>query len=242
MRVAFAGQVSKDLAFPDDIEDAMAFATEAGRVAISDGASESYDSRSWAQLLVRRFIADTRVDLGWLDEAIGAYGKQSDFTDLSWSHQDAFDRGSFASLLGIEYLPEQKLIEVCCVGDSLAVLIDRQGCRRRAFQYLCAALFGRRPQLLSTHPARNTRLTVPDFFRSHTEAWPISEPELRVVLCMTDAMGEWALRHDECGRPVWNELLALHDQTDLDVLVAEARESRGMHIDDVTLVRLSFDD
>ena len=55
-------------------------------------------------------------------------------------------------------------------------------------------------------------------------------------------MGEWALRHHECCRPVWKELLALDDQTDLDALVAEARESRDMRVDDVTLVRLSFDD
>jgi len=242
MRVAFAGQVSKDLAFPDDIEDAMAFATEADRVAISDGASESYDSRSWAQLLVRRFVADTRVDLAWLDEAIAAYRKQSDFTDLSWSHQDAFDRGSFASLLGIEYLPREQQVRVCCVGDSLAVLIDSQGRRRRTFQYLCAEQFDRRPQLFSTHPARNTKLAGPDFFGSHTDSWPVYGAEPWAVLCMTDAMGEWALRHDECGRPVWSELLALHDQAGLDALVAEARESRDINVDDVTLVRLSFDD
>jgi hypothetical protein len=59
---------------------------------------------------------------------------------------------------------------------------------------------------------------------------------------MTDAMGEWALRHDECGRPVWSELLAVDDQPGLDALVAEARQSRDMRVDDVTLVRLSFDD
>jgi len=242
MRVAFAGQVPKDPAYPDDIEDAMAFATEAGRAAISDGASESYDSRSWAQLLVRRFIADTRVDLRWLDEAIAAYRSQRDFTGLPWSHQDAFDRGSFASLLGIEYLPREQQVRVCCVGDSLAVLINRVGCRRHTFQYLLAELFGRRPQLFSTHPARNTRLAGPGFFDSHTESWPIPRPEPWVVLCMTDAMGEWALRHDECGRPVWSELLAVDDQPGLDALVAEARQSRDMRVDDVTLVRLSFDD
>ena len=126
LRVAFKGQVPKDLAFAGEIEDAMAFAPEAGRVAISDGASESYDSRSWAHLLVRRFVADPDVGPGWLNAAVAEYREQSSFTDLSWSRQAAFDRGSFASLLGIGYLPQEQRLKLHCVGDSVAVMID--GC------------------------------------------------------------------------------------------------------------------
>ena len=242
MRVAFAGQVPKDLAFAGEIEDAMAVATEAGRVAISDGASESYDSRSWAQLLVQRFVADPDVGPGWLNAAVAEYREQSSFTDLSWSRQAAFDRGSYASLLGIEYFQGEHWLKVHCVGDSVAVLIDVREACKYTFYYNYSRLFSQRPDLLSTDPARNTAFTAYPFFASHTTSWRLDAGAPWVVLCMTDAMGEWALRQHECRQPVWNELLALEVQTDLDALVAEARESRDMRVDDVTLVRLSFDD
>ena len=242
MRVAFKGQVPKDLAFADEIEDAMAFAPEAGRVAISDGASESYDSRSWARLLVRRFVADTAVDGAWLNAAITEYRSQRDFSDLPWSHQAAFDRGSYATLLAVEHLPQEQRLKVHCVGDSVAMLIDGLGNLQRKFSYLRAAAFRQRPNLLSTDPARNTSFKGWRALELQTASWRLFPGEPRFVLCMTDATGEWALQHAECGRPVWKELLALDDQPGLDALVAEARESRDMRVDDVTLVRLSFDD
>ena len=242
MRVAFAGQVPKHVAFPDDIEDAMAFAPEAHRVAISDGASESYDSRSWAQLLARRFVADPDVGPGWLNAAVEEYRELSSSADLSWSRQAAFDRGSFSSLLGIEYFQGENWLKVHCVGDSVAVLIDVREACKYTFYYNYSGLFSQRPDLLSTVPACNTAFTAYPFFASHKTSWRLDAGAPWVVLCMTDAMGEWVLRQHECHQPVWNELLALEVQTDLDVLVAEARESRGMRVDDVTLVRLSFDD
>jgi len=242
MHISFQGQVPKDLAYPDDIEDAFARAPDAGRVAISDGASESYDSRSWARLLVERFVADTHVDLGWLKGAIAAYKEQSDFTELSWSHQEAFDRGSFASLLGIEHVPEARRLEVHCVGDSVAMLIDGRGHLHRKFSYLRSASFRQRPNLLSTNPARNAFFTGWRSLESQIALWPLFPEEPWFVLCMTDAMGEWALRQHERRQPVWNKLLALEDQTALNALVAEARDNRAMRVDDVTLVRLAFHD
>ena len=102
MKILFAGQVPKDLSFPDTNEDAYEIAPDAGKIAMSDGASESYDSRAWARLLACRFVENSQIDHRWLAEAITEYTTRVDYASLSWSKQAAFERGSFATLLGIE--------------------------------------------------------------------------------------------------------------------------------------------
>ena len=74
--------------------------------------------------------------------------------------QAAFDRGSFASLLGVSDRGDGR-VGVLAIGDSLAVLCD--GDRVVAsFPYELPEQFEARPQLLSTNPAENAFLAEPD--------------------------------------------------------------------------------
>src|SRR5688572_10364860 len=124
MEVAFVGQVPKDPSFPDENEDVYELEIETGRVAVSDGASESFDSRTWARLLATRFVKKPELSSNWLAQAIEDYSLSFDPAALSWSKQAAFDRGSFATLLGIEECIAHGTMDVIAIGDSLAVLLD----------------------------------------------------------------------------------------------------------------------
>jgi len=68
---------------------------------VSDGASVSFDSASWSRILARRFAQHPQFDPDWVAQAIADYAKLHDRDSLPWMQQAAFDRGSFASLLGV---------------------------------------------------------------------------------------------------------------------------------------------
>lgn len=54
LRVLFEGSIAKHTEAPEDNEDAFCVLAGSGRIVLSDGASESFDARTWARLLVER--------------------------------------------------------------------------------------------------------------------------------------------------------------------------------------------
>src|SRR3990167_3467482 len=103
LRLVFSATVPKDAAYPESNEDAFRYSEVDRRYAISDGASESFDAKTWATLLTERYLCEPGVSSAWAQEAVSEYKGKIDFDQLSWSKQAAYERGSFATLLGIEY-------------------------------------------------------------------------------------------------------------------------------------------
>jgi len=128
-----------------------------GVYALSDGASVSFDSASWSRILVRRYIRDPELTREWLSAAMAEFRKLYDRDNLPWMQQASFDRGSFASLLGVRVVDDGRLIQVLAIGDSLAVLCDGD-CIKATFPLSAASEFTRSPQLLCTNPAENVFL------------------------------------------------------------------------------------
>ncbi|MBK8168593.1 MAG: hypothetical protein IPK64_21810 [bacterium] len=237
MKARFAGQVAKEPSDPGAGEDAYRLAIEIGLAALSDGASESFDSKTWANRLVDGFVRDPALTADWLDRAVTDYRGHHDRGRMSWSRQAAFDRGSFATLLGVEQCVERETVDIVCVGDSLAVLLDGNE-RVASFPYERAAEFQRRPELFGTDGALNDFFNAPDFFIRHHRTWRYSDRERPVVLCMTDALGEWALRREEEGRPVWERLAGIARAADFEALVLDERRTKALRVDDTTLITL----
>ena len=121
MRVDFAGSCPKDPGEPGFNEDAWAQSDDGSLVALCDGASESYDSRAWAAILARRWVADPEFCPEWLSASLAAYMDGIDVEAMSWSQQAGFERGSFSTLLGLEYIPERRSVEALAVGDTVPV-------------------------------------------------------------------------------------------------------------------------
>ncbi len=139
-------------------EDAWQFSHK-GIGALSDGASISFDSASWARILVRHYARDPCFDGAWLAAASQEFAALHDRESLSWVQQGAFDRGSFASLLGLRR--DEARIEVLAIGDSIAVLCDADRVVA-TFPYESPEQFDQRPLLLSTNPAQNVFLAEHD--------------------------------------------------------------------------------
>jgi len=195
-----------------------------GVYAISDGASESFASRRWARILVARYIRRQVIDEAWLAQAISAYRAGFDRGTMSWSAQAAFDRGSFATLLGLRFDPYG--VSILGIGDSLAVADD--GTEIRAtYPYSEPEQFKANPLLLSTIHDKNEAIIGADF----TTYWRLDGASK--IFCMTDAMGAWLLseRPKRIAR-----LRALQTRAEFVALVEDARADGAMRRDDTTLL------
>lgn len=231
-RVLFAGSVAKIPEAPNDNEDAYGIDPQRGLLALSDGASESFDPKRWAKILVDHFLAEPDVSLSWLDQAITGYMSGYNREHLSWSGQIAFDRGSFATLLGI--YPAEGGLEVLAIGDTLAVLMDGQEWID-SFPYQGGLDFLHRPLLLGTSKTANIQLLTQDS-ASQIINWPISNLVSPVLLCMTDALGAWLLDNPQERS---HTLLAIQDESDFYELVKDQRGKTTLKQDDTTLLMLA---
>lgn len=173
-------------------EDRYYSSSRKGVHALSDGASVSFDPAAWAQILVRRYAQNQKVTREWIGGAIAEFNKLHDRDTMPWMKQASFDRGTFASLLGVRIFNEGKHIQVLSIGDTLAVLCDGDTICS-TIPYIEAAEFDQRPQLLCTNPAENAFVEAANFDFYRFSDWTLCGLEQPALLCMTDALGHWVL-------------------------------------------------
>ena len=208
-----------------------------GVYALSDGASVSFDSASWARILVKRYARKPEFTREWLAAAIAEFGKLYDRDNLPWMQQASLDRGSFASLLGVRLFDAGELIQVLAIGDSLAVLCD--GDRIKAtFPFSDASQFNRSPQLLCTNPVQNVFLDKVDLDYDLVADWSFQGLDEPALLCMTDALGHWLLsQRDREASPI-SILRKVRTPAAFERFVAEERAASRLKRDDTTLIAL----
>ncbi len=233
MQLTFKGAVPKELEYPDNNEDAYFIRNNV--VAISDGAAESFDARSWAQILAHKFVSSAQFKESWLVGAIDEYSSLYRREDLSWSKQAAFDRGSFATLLGIEVHEESNAIEVLAIGDSLAVLISN-GQINESYPYTRFEDFDQKPLLLSTNHSFNDFIKPQDFLMTHSVTWKLQPLDNPHLLCMTDALGQWFLRTYQSDSTVLQTLLSFRNEAEMQEYIAVLRKDKAIRTDDTTLI------
>jgi hypothetical protein len=211
--------------------------SEKGVYALSDGASVSFDSASWARILVRRYARNPEFTREWLSAAIAEFRKLYDRDSLPWMQQASFDRGSFASLLGVRVVDGGRLIQVLSIGDSLAVLCEGD-CIKATFPLSAASDFNRSPQLLCTNPAQNVFLDAVEFSYDLVADWTFRGLQQPALLCMTDALGHWLLsQRDRDASPI-SVLRKVKTPRAFARFVQEERAAGRMKRDDTTLIAL----
>ena len=234
LRVELVASVAKDPQRQDLNEDAYAYSVGQCCIALADGASESYDSQAWAQLLAQTYLRNQRVSVQWIEEQVQTYVESIDPASLSWSRQAAYERGSFSTLLGLELAQNGRDAEVLAIGDSLAIHV-RDGVRMASFPFKSAEEFDARPQLLSTLSSANAFVGDSKFFTDNSATWEVSPGDY--ILLVTDAVGHWVLSHSEA-------LTSLQDVTSPDEflqLVLDRRRDHSMRLDDSTILRICVD-
>lgn len=241
MNVAFAERVPKDLSSGQEyIEDVYAISKDNERVVLCDGASESFDSRYWAELLANKFLCDPEIKSGWINDLLSAYREPFDYQQMSWSKQASFDRGSFSTLLGVHFFPGENLVKITGIGDTVAFLLCESSIID-SYPYTHVDEFQFRPRLLSTNLEHNEFISSPNFDSLHNKKWIIDKYKLHHILIMTDAMAEWVLRSSQTNNFSWERLLCLRKLSDLEELVLSERSTSNMKIDDTTLITITFE-
>lgn len=234
-RVDLSASVAKDLVCPALNEDAWSHNDALTCIALSDGASESFDSKRWANLLVARYAGDHAVTPDWVSGAIGDYSSAFRFDELSWSAQHSFDRGSFATLLGLVIGHNATDLEVLCIGDSLALHV-RDGLVIESFPFSRPEQFDDRPTLLSTKGHANSLWANSEFFLSASRTWKVQPGD--VIYAVTDAVGHWILSNLSEDRTLPEALSHVRSEAYFEALVQDLRSNRAMRLDDSTVLRL----
>lgn len=240
MRLLFQGTCPKDPLVSDINEDRWAFDVTRRSLALCDGASESFDSSVWAQILADKFVLDPAVTSDWVACALAEYVSRHNFVNMSWSRQASYERGSFSTLLGVQYISSNKTIEILAVGDSLAVLADGSE-MVSSWPYSDPERFKERPTLFATLREHNVFVSEAAFWTTHGRFFELGNLKSPRLICVTDALGEWILRHTQSDGDAVARLLALKTEEELVALVVEERLAGRMRIDDSTLIVAAFD-
>lgn len=236
MRLLFCGSCRKDPLGTDANEDRWAFSESSGTLALCDGASESFNSSVWAQILADKFVLDPALTPEWLSDALAEYALRHDYAAMSWSRQASYERGSFSTLLGVQHDAEHRTAKILAVGDSIAVLADG-GKLVSAWPFSDPERFKVRPTLLATLPEHNAFVSEGTFWSNHGTHFDLAALQNPLLVCVTDALGHWLLRNGDEGIA---KLLTVTSEDELTEFVVGERLSGAMRTDDSTLIVASF--
>lgn len=239
MKREFVGTCPKEPQEPDSNEDQIAFSDDGVRFALCDGASESFNSRLWAKVLAEKFAANPEFGSEWLAEVLRDYIAGHVFEAMTWSQQAGFERGSFATLLGIEFNSEHRTVDALAIGDCVAVLVDDERFVE-AWPFADPERFKEHPTLLATKSEHNAFVSELGFWTHCLKTFHLGTCQSPRLVCMTDALAEWALRGVRDGEPTLSRLLSLTSEAELAELVLNERAAKRMRVDDSTLIVVSF--
>lgn len=175
-------------------EDATAAAKDGLRFAVSDGATEGWESGPWAARLAQRYIADPPTPgnhAQWLARVQASWAKARQPAATSWYAAEKQAQGSFATLLGLELRQSRTGAgwswRSAAVGDSCLVLVRGERIET-AFPLSDPAEFGNTPALI---PSAATAASPPP----HWQAGRAAPGDL--LFLATDAVAANLLRLTE---------------------------------------------
>ena len=225
----------------DPSEDAYAIDTQAGRVALADGASSAWRAGDWAGALSAAWVAKAppaRPSGGhaaafgrWLEGVRASFGDPARSTgEQPWFEEAAAQRGAHAAFLGLSMTGLAKgrpRWRTVAVGDVCAFVV-RAGALLTATPVADAADFTSHPDLLSS------LLDTP------SPAPVLEQGELcggDVIVLASDAMAAFLLRLVAADEPVWDVVERL-DTAAFRALASAGIDAGILEEDDLTLVRV----
>jgi serine/threonine protein phosphatase PrpC len=234
---------------PDENEDAYFCNQNAGRFALADGASDAYDSRRWARLLVEAFASDDLSFRWWstdsIEKRVAALSQQwvasIQWDELPWYKVEKARQGAFSTFLGVEFEPTNEILtwgansegrwHALAVGDTCLFQI-REDKLEAAFPLEKAEDFGLAPPLLGTN-RRYNRHSLKHLVKSpHDKTYKPGD----IFLLATDALAQWFIGASERGEKPWKKMLQYSTQLEFEQSVDSLRQEQAIRNDDVTLL------
>ena len=221
----------------EENEDAFAVEVAEGYIAVADGASSSYRAREWARLLSSDFVVNrplrTRgTTREWLTSVGQRFTPATDQETEYWA-QDAAQRGSHASFLGVSVFEHGEGYGVRAVGVGDSVLVQLRGPADSLTEVFAFPL-SRPDEFSATPPLVSSTASAPKIRFIDTDVMPGDS-----LLAMTDELAHWALSRSRAGTPIWH-LLVAGSRTQVIDAIHQARKSDEIANDDMTLVRIAL--
>ncbi|OUV02502.1 MAG: hypothetical protein CBC42_06905 [Betaproteobacteria bacterium TMED82] len=207
MRILQFLTVPKEVEFPNSNEDSFFFHTDGLACALSDGASESYDSKNWSWILCETFTKNARrVNRGTFYKlkeiknlikiARTEFEKFYSVKTLSWSQEASFKRGSYATLIGV--IDHGTTIEILAIGDTVVIWRDQNSLLNSFFIDINYD-FKKKPLLLCNQMKEDTL-----FFEKLNQQWSYVKIKKNKILngeifLLTDAIAQRVLNLSNNG-------------------------------------------
>jgi len=226
-----------------ECEDAFAFSKSRMVFALADGATESYDSRSWARLLVRAWIriqppAIEMEDFEPLLRDLGVRLHQKwSRRKLPWYAEEKAQGGSFAAFVGLQISAQEGLIHWRAIALGDCCLIHRHGpALLETFPITKSEEFGSNPLLLPSSASKQGQAL--DLVRRGAGTTSSGND----FLLMSDAVACWFLKQIEDGKAeamgLFDKLTAADDIGGLTDFLENLRSAGNIRNDDVAVLRI----
>ena len=218
-----------------EFEDELGGDPDAGCFAIADGATESLCADIWAQLLVKKYVANPVVDASAWSDWLGPLRRQ--WWELvaqrafPWYAEHKLEHGAAAAFVGLIIQPLHQWSAVA-IGDSCLFQL-RAGALIQKFPILHSTDFTNRPRLIGSRPSQ----PEPPLLNVSGE-WKAGDQ----LLLMTDALAQWFLAEIEQHREPAPAIQRLLGHTpDLQAAEIEGwRDADSLRNDDVSLILIEF--
>lgn len=238
--------LQKEDCAPAECEDAISINAGSWRYALADGATEGFDSRSWAQQLVERWTEADPAPLTselfrpWVEEQ----GRllHATWTDraLPWYAEEKARQGSYAAFVGLEFRAgegDALRWQAIALGDS-CMIQRRGGAVFRALPISDSSLFNSSPLLVpSLRSLQETALP-------HATVDGGSVERGDVFLLLSDAGAAWYLKLSQERKAVAEEFdarLAASDTGALVELFRQERQAKRIINDDIAILRIAIE-
>lgn len=236
--------VKEDCA-PSECEDAIGINAGSRRYALADGATEGFDSRSWARRLVDGWTQADPAPLSaetfrpWVEEqGRQLHASWADRT-LPWYAEEKARRGSYAAFVGLQFGDGDGALrwQTIALGDS-CLIQRRGGAIRRALPISDESQFNSSPVLVPSLGA----LQESALARATVEGGTAERGD--VFLLLSDAGAAWYLKLSKERKAVEEEFdaaLAAADGGALLELFRRERRAKRIVNDDIAILRIAVE-
>ena len=165
---------------------------------MSDGASISYDSRGWARTICQQFVVSQYLNPDWLNQARIRFQSNSALPVDDWAAVHAFDRGSYATFLGLTISNEA--LVVYAIGDTVLFVLAPDG-QVTMLPKIKASDFGNDPVLLCSRSDRGAFADTDEAFENakRTKKVPSGGWGGTRLIALTDALAEWVVGSEDAA-------------------------------------------
>lgn len=230
----------------DDCQDAVKVNEEDSRYAVADGATLSFFSKQWAELLVKRFCEMPNLSLNaenwkqWLVPIQEAWYKQVEervkvrdqfYLTNSFNTREP----AVSTFVGLEVEQTKREWRAVVVGDSCLFHKSESGFRSYLLEK--SEDFTDRPEAFASFPEANPY--DPEFICGELQSGD-------VFILATDALAKWILEHKESENleEVLHQLKQIENSEQFNQFVDQARDDEKIRLvnDDVALMLISVEE